>query len=316
MLTRRHIRIKVLHALYAWFQGGGGDAVAAEKYLSKSIDRIHELYLYELKLLLELRFAAETVIERGLNKKLPRPEDLEPNRRFLANRFLKALADSKEFEEACERVKVRWSDHRDQIMSLFVQIRQSAAYAAYLQLEKSDLEDDKAFIRKIYEGFITRNELFHQIYEERSLDWSDDLDAAQMLVQRNLRKGGEKELETGLVLPLFKDEAEDRAFGPALFRSVLLHSDEVEVRIADKAKNWEMDRIAFVDMLLMKMAACEFEHFPLVPLKVTMNEYIELAKEYSTPKSSVFINGVLDKILIDLKAEGKVVKLGRGLLEG
>jgi len=316
MLTRRHIRIKVLHALYAWFQGGGGDAVAAEKNLARSIDRIHELYLYELKLLLELRHAAETVIERGLSKHLPSSEELHPNHRFVHNQFLVALSESKAFEEACEKAKVRWADDRDIIMKLFQQIRESTAYKTYLELPESDLEEDKAFVRKIYEGFITHNELFHQLYEERNLDWSDDLDAAQMLVQRNLRKGGSKKMEAELVLPLYKDEAEDRAFGPALFHSVLLHSESIETRIADKAKNWEMDRIALIDMLLMKMAAVEFEYFPMVPLKVTMNEYIELAKEYSTPKSSVFVNGVLDKILLDLKAEGKVNKLGRGLLEG
>ena len=155
----------------------------------------------------------------------------------------------------------------------------------------------------------------HQLYEERDLHWADDLDAAQMMVEKTIRKCGPKSTaQTNILVNLFKDD-EDRKFGPRLFHKVLQSMDDSLARISAKARNWEMDRIAVLDILLMQMAIAEFRFFDTVPLKVSMNEYIELSKSYSTPKSGMFINGVLDKVLADLKKEGKVRKIGRGLLE-
>ncbi len=303
-----------MQALYAYFQTDKPDSIALEKNLNLSIERIYDLYLYELRLLHELRLAAEHYIELALNKKLPTAEDLNPNRKFVNNFFLTTLGDSDAFVKACEDRKINWSEERNIILKLYQDIKKSELFQAYLQSPENTWEEDKRIIRKIYDTFIVRNETFHQIYEDRNMHWADDLDAAQIMIEKTLRKTNNKTSGHQFLLPLYKDD-EDRSFGGILFRKCLQMSKQADELIAEKAQNWEMDRIALIDTILMKMALAEFQHFSTVPTKVTMNEYIELSKEYSTPKSSIFINGILDKLLKELKEAGKISKVGRGLLE-
>lgn len=315
MLSRRHIRIKVLQALYAYTRQDNADALSIEKNLRISVEKIYDLYLYELRLLHEIRLAAEYYIDLARQKKLPTEADLNPNLKFVENRFLKFVGETDEFIRACEDRHINWSEEQNIIRNLFLKIRESETYLDYMASEESSWEDDKRLVRRMYDEFLIHNEDFHQLYEDKNLHWADDLDAAQMMVEKTLRKAGPAASSKGKVLVnLYKDE-EDQEFGPRLFLKSIQSMDESLKRISEKAKNWEMDRIATLDILLMQMAIAEFQFFSTVPLKVSMNEYIELSKSYSTPKSGMFVNGVLDKVLFDLKKEGKVKKIGRGLLE-
>jgi len=315
MLSRRHIRIKVLQALYTSTRQGELDGAVLEKNLTSSIERIEELYGYELKLLDELRKACAHFMELAQNRKLAANVERNPNRKMLENRFLLFIEENDAFASLCRSRGINWTEERDIIRSLFLQIKEDELYKEYLSNGESSWEDDKRFIRRLYDAHVVHNEDFHQIYEDKNLHWADDLDAAQMMVEKTLRKAGpEAQKKNRLLVKLYKD-AEDRTFGPDLLHKTLKSMDDSLKRISAKARNWEMDRIAVLDVLLMQMALAEFQFFPTVPLKVSMNEYIELSKGYSTPKSAMFVNGVMDKVLLDLKKEGKIKKIGRGLLD-
>jgi len=315
MLSRRHIRIKVLQALYTSTRQGELGGAVLEKNLTSSIERIEELYGYELKLLDELRKACAHFMELAQNRKLAANVERNPNRKMLENRFLLFIEENDAFASLCRSRGINWTEERDIIRSLFLQIKEDELYKEYLSNGESSWEDDKRFIRRLYDAYVVHNEDFHQIYEDKNLHWADDLDAAQMMVEKTLRKAGpEAQKKKRLLVKLYKD-AEDRAFGPDLLHKTLKSMDDSLKRISAKARNWEMDRIAVLDVLLMQMALAEFQFFPTVPLKVSMNEYIELSKGYSTPKSAMFVNGVMDKVLLDLKKEGKIKKIGRGLLD-
>lgn len=315
MLSRRHIRIKVLQALYTSTRQGELDGVVLEKNLTSSIERIEELYGYELKLLDELRKACAHFIELAQKRKVEANVERNPNRKMLENRFLLFIEDNEALASLWRSRGIQWTEERDVIRSLFLKIKEDELYKEYLSNGESSWEDDKRFIRRLYDAHVVHNEDFHQIYEDKNLHWADDLDAAQMMVEKTLRKAGPEALKKKkLLVKLYKD-AEDRAFGPDLLHKTLKSMDDSLKRISAKARNWEMDRIAVLDVLLMQMALAEFQFFPTVPLKVSMNEYIELSKGYSTPKSAMFVNGVMDKVLLDLKKEGKIKKIGRGLLE-
>jgi len=315
MLSRRHIRIKVLQALYTNTRQGELGGAVLEKNLTSSIERIEELYGYELKLLDELRKACAHFMELAQNRKLAANVERNPNRKMLENRFLLFIEENDAFASLCRSRGINWTEERDIIRSLFLQIKEDELYKEYLSNGESSWEDDKRFIRRLYDAHVVHNEDFHQIYEDKNLHWADDLDAAQMMVEKTLRKAGpEAQKKKRLLVKLYKD-AEDRAFGPDLLHKTLKSMDDSLKRISAKARNWEMDRIAVLDVLLMQMALAEFQFFPTVPLKVSMNEYIELSKGYSTPKSAMFVNGVMDKVLLDLKKEGKIKKIGRGLLD-
>ena len=314
MLSRRHIRIKVFQSLYAYFQEDNPDSLSIEKQLTKSIDRIYELYMYELRLLYELKLAAEHFIDLAMNKKLPTHSDLDPNRRFVDNQVLRILTENTDFVAACEKYKVSWAEERQFTRSLYQELKNSELFKAYMDKPHTSFSEDKSFLREVYEVFIVHNEDLYNRYEEKNLYWADDLDAAQMMVDKTFKKLKQEEQGAPVLVRLFKD-ADDEGFAAKLFRYTLKTSNETQNRIASKAQNWEMDRIAAIDVILMKMAVAEFIHFETVPLKVTMNEYIELSKGYSTPKSSLFINGILDRILTNLKDEGLIKKIGRGLLE-
>lgn len=312
MLSRRHIRIKILHALYGYAQNEGMDMAVAERNLMSSIDKIYELYLYELKAFLDIHTMAEDQIERKRNKKLPTEEDLNPNLKFVNNGFLKWLGGNGKFRSEIEKHKVTWGDEKDILRKLLKEFQTSDEYLAYMSTRENDAEEDQQIMKKLYGKWIVHSELIHQTYEDHNLHWADDLDAAQLMVSRTFRlfreEGSENQLPN-----LIKDD-DDIEFARKLYRQSIVKSDEYQELIFDKAKNWESDRIALIDIILMKMALAEMVSFNEIPVKVTLNEYIELSKEYSTPKSGNFINGILDKIKSDLEEKGDIRKIGRGLL--
>ncbi len=313
MLSRRHLRIKVMQALYEYFQQEDADMAKSEKKLSSSINDIYELYLYELKALALVREFAEEQIEIKRNKKLPTEGDLNPNLRFLNNRFLAWLDTSEVLAKELEQNHIKWGDERDLIKSVWRAFQKSEAYLEYMSSRKGDLKEDVKLVKQLYGNGFVHDERFHQFYEERSLHWADDLDAAQMLVVKTIRKFNEESHSRTPLIPLLKNR-EDMEFAMRLFRKVVLSSGNLEKRIEQKAKNWETERIALLDIILIKMGITEMVEFRDIPVKVTLNEYIELSKEYSSPKSGNFVNGILDKIRNEMQGEGEIRKVGRGLL--
>lgn len=314
MLSRRHIRIKVFQALYSFHQNESFTLVQGEKKLHKSIEDIYRLYLYELRALEELHHLAVDKTERNKNKKLPTEKDLHPVLHFLENRFLVWLTQHADYHRLLEKHHVVFHDSKEILNTIFKQVEASGFYKEYMEGDsKPSLAEDKRLIKWIYATFFTHNESLHQFYEEQSMHWADDLDAAQMMVAKTIKVFSEETKANSPLVSLLKDQS-DMDFGLELYRKSILDNDEYTALIKEKAVNWESERIAVVDAILLKMALAELVAFPQIPIKVTLNEYIELSKEYSTPKSSTFINGILDKLQEEMKKSGKIKKIGRGLL--
>jgi N utilization substance protein B len=313
MLSRRHIRIKVLQALYQYFQNPGSDMAKGNKKLLESIHSIYDLYLYELKTLGELLKIAEDEIERKKSKRLPTQEDLNPKVNFVNNRFLKWLESNRAFSKEVENNHISLGDDREVLKRIYREMEATEEFANYLNLNTPSADDDKNFVKWVYGTYIVNSDSLHQLYESKEMHWADDLDAAQMIATKTIKRFDSSYTEDSSLPKLIKDST-DLDFAEVLYRKSIIKSDEYEKLIHDKAKNWETDRIALIDTLLMKLAITELINFPEIPVKVTLNEYIDISKEYSTPKSGVFINGILDKVKADLIESGDIRKIGRGLL--
>ncbi len=313
MLNRRHIRVKVLQAIYAHFQTGDEKQDAEEKNLLLSMDKIYDLYLYQLAFLVELQHEAYKEREDARSKHFPTPDDLMPETNFTRNRALNAITKSEELLALLKSKKISWSANNDQMNKIFRRIRNTDEYKKYFRLPQTTLEDDVEFIQFIYKTYVFDNDFVEGYYEELNIHWYDDIFVVNPAVSKTIKHIEEDKPVT--LLPLYKEKDEDREFAIELFRKVIRFSDEYEEWIKQKAQNWELERIAVMDIMLMKMAICEVLNFENVPIKVSLNEYIELAKSFSTPKSSVFINGILDKLVAELKENGKIKKSGRGLID-
>lgn len=317
MLNRRHIRVKVLQAIYAHFQSGNEELVAEEKNLLLSMDKIYDLYLYQLAFLVELQHQAYKERDDSKGKYFPTEDDLMPETNFTRSKAVNAITKSETLLNLLKTQKISWSANTDQMNKIFRRIRNTEEYKKYFRLPQTSLEDDIEFLQFIYKNYVFDNEFVETYYEELNIHWYDDIFVVNPAVSKtikNIVEEGPKGPDAQLV-PLYKEKEEDREFALELFRKVISNSHEYEEWIQNKAQNWELERIAVMDIMLMKMAICEVLNFENIPVKVSLNEYIELAKSFSTPKSSVFINGILDKLVADLKEQGKVVKTGRGLVD-
>jgi N utilization substance protein B len=315
MLTRRHIREKVLKSLYAFFQSENTELAAGEKELMHSIDKVYEIYLYYLALLPELRFFAQNYVEERKNKRLPTAEDLNPSLNFVSNGIIDVIASHRPLNEQCEKLKINWNRDHELIKRLYYSFKDSEVFRTYEMLNAPGLDDDREILYVLYEQFLFPSEDIRQLFEERSIYWLDDIELMQAGVLKTIKsvKPGEEVLMK--LQPLHKERDEDREFARALFRKTIAKSDAYQKEIASRTQNWEIDRIAKMDVILMKMAMCELTEFSSIPVKVTLDEYIELSKDYSSPQSKTFINGILDKIVIDFKKDNKIQKAGRGLVE-
>ena len=320
MLSRRHLRIKVLQALYAFTVSSNDRLDLGEKELLRSLDKLYEIYIYQLSLIIEIVNFARKRLEENKLKFFPTEDDLNPSNRFVENKLYEKLVNNIDFQDYIQKFKINWSDQEDMIRKFMTEIRESKEFKDYLSAPESSFEDDKEIFVKIYKKFLAKSEILQFYYEEKSIYWSDDFHASNLLAIKTI-KSWEPSWDNRVKLPLFfidgssgKDD-EDKEFIVNLFRKTILRSDEYDKLIDDKVKNWEMDRIAIMDVLLIKMALVEILESPFIPVKVTLNEYIELAKSYSTPKSKIFVNGILDKLVVDLKNQKKIIKTGRGLME-
>ena len=313
MLNRRHIRIKVLQVLFAYYNDDEPNAASYEKMLFESVNRFRDLYIGFIQLMVEMHSLSIEKIESGMNKKLPSHEDLHPNTKFAANAVLRILSHSKSLEKATKENHLKWTENRELLKQMFKDIQDSHDYQEYLSSEQRSFEHDKEIVVKLFKRHLVNFELMHDYLEEQGIFWNDDIDLTASMVLRSLK--AIKESDTDIeFLPLWKEGDEEEEFCRQLFRKTLSTGADTKERVALVTPNWETDRIAIMDLVLLKMAIAEAIYFESIPTKVTMNEYIELAKFYSTPKSATFINGVLDTLMPKMVEEGKIKKVGRGLI--
>ncbi len=309
MLSRRQLRIKVLQALYAFFQAEKTDLAVAERELFRSIDKVHELYVYVLLLLKELAFVDQTDADDLHLKFFPKEEELNAKIRLHELKYIQELENNAEFAAALKRTKLSWQSKQDLVRKLYLEIKKSEEYRSLLT---SDQSNEKDFLCDVIRKFFLSSEALQHEIEEENIFWLDDFDFVCHMIIRGIKAY----YETGKleVMPLYKDEEDDRLFVRTLFSKTIVNNDEYEKAISERTKNWEIDRIALMDILILKMALSELVNFPGIPVKVSINEYIDISKEYSTPKSKQFVNGVIDKLALDYKEQGKIVKTGRGLI--
>lgn len=317
MLNRRQLRIKVLHALYAYFQEEERDLPQAERQLFFSIEKFYELYIILLSMMQRLHFLRKEKMDLQTKRILATEADKNPNRRFVDNPILKELECNEALNEKEEKYSIQWDEDRmDLIRDIHVKMLAYPSYQTYMEKEEGSMEEDVKVISDVFKKCVANNDLVQHFLDEMSIFWADDLDLAASMVLKTLKSWKNvKEPGTGKLLELYKDKEEEVEFVKELFRKTVVQSIENEAHIDKATKNWDLDRIAYMDIVLMKMALAEARTFKSIPTKVTMNEYIELSKFYSTPKSSTFINGVLDKLFLSLTEKGDIKKMGRGLLE-
>jgi len=314
MLNRRHIRIKVLQILFAYYNEEKPDAARYEKMLFESIERFRELYISMMGILVELHHLAIEKIEMGMQKRLPSHEDLHPNTRFVTNELLRILAHSKNLESGMKYNHLNWRSNPDLTRKLFKELLENQDYLEYMNSTERGFEYDRELVLRIFKKYIVNHEDVQDFMEDQGIFWNDDLDLAASMVLRTLKsiKSGDDDVQ---FLPLWKEGDDEEGYCRDLFRKTLYMGADMEKTISEYTKNWEIERIATMDVVIMKMALTEAVVFDQIPVKVTMNEYIELAKYYSTPKSAQFVNGLLDQIIPKWKSEGKIKKIGRGLIE-
>lgn len=312
MVNRRHIRIKVMQSVYALLQSNSDDLPKEEKYLLFSINKIFDLYVLQLLLLVEIKNLALEHLEINKKKHLATVEDKDPNMKFIHNPVIAAIEESQEIIDHVGRKKLNnWKDNREYVSILWKQLKNSELYKDYLTSRDTSFKEDKKFVSKLFEEIIAPNDKLYDYYDELNLGWVDDLPLINTLVLKSIKQ---LKPDTYITFRDLKVGEDDKEFLIDLFRKTILHHTEYNDEINDKTPNWDTDRIAGIDLILIKMAITEFLYFPSIPTKVSINEYIEIAKDYSTLKSSYFINGVLDKILKDYNKSKRLNKIGRGLL--
>jgi N utilization substance protein B len=320
MLGRRHYRVKVLQALYAYFQGGEPRIEVAEKNLLKSIEMVYQLLCLEFSFLFELIRFYEFRMEEAKNKFYPTEEERNPNVKLLRNRLLKIISENEPLRKDIERFRFSWTEEQELVRKTYFRLKASKDLQAYLDSSDDSFGSDRDYMVKLFRKYVANNNDLRAFCEEKSIHWEDDFDVAAgyalkvlMMIPENF--SSTDDITTVLTKENEEEQAESLKFIRELFRKTILNSDEFGKMISARSKNWELERIALTDTIILKMALSEVLFFPQVPVKVSLNEYIEISKHFSTQKSKQFINGILDKMVADLKEEGRIKKTGRGLIE-
>ncbi len=313
MLTRRHIRVKVLQSLYAFYQNEEQDLSKQEKFLHYSIAQMQDLHALLLQLMVEMRGHADNFLMKSQQKYLATDLEKNPSRAFINNKVLDLLARNEGLIAYLHNKKLNyWKVDDEYVTLLFNELREKDWYHEYLGQKEHSFKEDQDFIAKLYKEIIAPNEKLYEYLEDKRLTWLDDYPLVNTAIMKMLTKVSEKNSSVIFNDGIYKNE-EDREFSTDLLRKVILNDDKLSAVIDGKTPNWDQERIAEIDMIVLKMGIAEFMYFPSIPVKVTINEYLEICKEYSTPKSSMFINGILDKLVKDITAEDKLNKIGRGL---
>ncbi len=309
-----------MQALYAFQQEGPESISAGEKQLIVSLDKLYELYIYQLSLIIELVDFHRRRIDENKVKQLPTADDLSPNLRFIHNRLIHQLENNRDYKRRYALYKINWVDEEEMIRKFYNVMREDEAYIAYMNKPEVSYNDDKQVVEMVVVRMFSESDHLRSYFDERNIYWTEDFDTAIMMVDKTI-KGYKESADEYTSLPtLLKDEnhaegSEDMQFVKQLYRKTLINSSDLNKVISERADNWDLERIAIMDTILIKMAITELIEFPSIPVKVTLNEYIELSKEYSSPKSKIFINGVLDKLIVEYKEKGIIRKSGRGLME-
>ncbi|MDR0745915.1 MAG: transcription antitermination factor NusB [Mediterranea sp.] len=307
MINRVLIRLKIIQIIYAYYQNGSKNLDSAEKELFFSLSKAYDLYNYLLMLIIALTDYAQKRIHTAKVASSFTEEHLSPNMKFTKNKFAAQLTVNMQLNEFIANQKKTWGNNQDFIKELYEKIIVSDIYKEYMVASDSSYELDRELWRKLYKTFIFNNESLDLLLEEQSLYWNDDKEIVDTFVLKTIRHFDEKQGANQPLLPEFKDE-EDREFTRRLFRRTILNEEYYRHLISENVKNWNIDRVAFMDVIIMQCALAEILSFPNIPVSVTLNEYVEIAKLYSTPKSGSFINGTLDGIVNHLKSDGKLTK--------
>ncbi|NEU08068.1 transcription antitermination factor NusB [Flavihumibacter sp. R14] len=315
MLNRRHLRVKSLQALYSYHQSESKVVKPYENALLQSVDKVYEMYIWLLSLLVEVAEYSVIDAEDRANKHLPSEEDLNASIKLNQNLFIESLKQNQEYQAAVKRYKISWDFDPEVSKSIFIALKSSEEYHTFLATADHTIKSDKDIIKHIFKKLILKSPGVEQIFEEKFINWPVDKDVLQALVSKTFKNFASDNPKENKLAEVCPNWTEDRLFIIDLFNKSIAFESEYQELIAQKTKNWEAERIALMDVLLMRMAIVELIHFTSIPVKVTINEYIEISKEFSTPKSNSFINGILDKIYADLQASGKIRKTGRGLVE-
>ncbi len=312
MISRRMLRIKAIKALYAHMKSDADSLMASEKMLVTSIDKTYDLYFLMMSLIVEMAHYAEQRQELAKKKQLPTYEDLNPNRKFVDNAVIRLIAQSDSVNDYLAARKLSWAQYPELIKSLLAKLEQSDYYKRYMTSQERSFREDLALVTEFYTRELEESEALENVLDEMSILWNDDLGFALIMVTRTLSNMRPSHTDVK-VLPKFKS-IEDLDFARELFAKTAVNFDQYQEEIEKYTRNWDVERIAFMDNLIMATAMAELMTFPSIPVKVTLDEYIEIAKYYSTHGSSTFINGILDKIVATLTEEGKINKSGRGLI--
>ncbi|MBQ2429498.1 MAG: transcription antitermination protein NusB [Alistipes sp.] len=306
------LRIKVIKALYAHMKSDADSLMASEKMLVTSIDKTYDLYFLMLSLVAEMAHYAEQRQEAAKKKQLPTYEDLNPNRKFVDNAVIRLIAQSDSVNDYLAARKLSWAKYPELVKTLFTQLEQSDYYKKYMASQERSFREDLALVTEFYTRELEESEILENVLDEMSILWNDDLGFALIMVTRTLSNMRPSHVDVK-VLPKFKS-IEDLDFARELFAKAAVNFDNYQEEIEKYTRNWDVERIAFMDNLIMATAVAELVTFPSIPVKVTLDEYIEIAKFYSTHGSSTFINGILDKIVASFTEQGKINKSGRGLI--
>ena len=302
-----------MQSIYAMHQKNSDEIEKEEKFLYHSIDNILDLYLIMVSSLVEIKKKEVVFLETSSKKHLATPEEKNPNKKFINNAVLQILEESNSISIALETRKINnWSMNDDYILILLNEVKKSELYQNYMQKPVGSFDDDKNFIVDLYTEVIAPSDRLYDYLEDYKLTWVDDLPGINTLIVKQIKQL--KSEHDALVIPKVYKDSDDKEFVKNLFRKTVLNEVELSKEYIDKTPNWDVERIAEIDTIILKMAICELLKFPSIPTKVTINEYLEIAKEYSTPKSSIFINGILDNLVKEFDRDGKLKKAGRGLL--
>jgi len=303
-----------MQTLYAFNNTESDDLKKDEKFLLQSLDSMYDLYLIILSLLIEVQKKSEDHLTKTQNKLLATDEDKNPNRKFIKNQVLDLIKNNENLKNELEKRKLDyWYLDFEYVDIIFRSILESSTYRDYMKTRTSDFNEDKNFLIDIFSEIIAPNDKLYDYFEDKKLTWIDDLPIVNTSILKLLKKVKPNASQSYFTPKLYKD-IEDRDFAIDLLKKTILNRSKFNTEISEKTTNWDSERIANLDGLMLQMAICEFQKFPSIPVKVTINEYLEIAKEYSTPKSSIFINGILDKISKEYYEQHKYSKTGRGLL--
>ena len=313
MLTRRHIRVKVLQSIYALRQSNNPDLEKQEKFLFYSIDQMLDLYALSLQLLVEMRKADRKFLVTSQQKHLATSEEKNFSTTFLDNKVLDLIEQNEDLSNYIQNKKLNyWDLDGEYVTILLKDLRAKDFYKEYILKQNTSFKEDQDFLVSLFKKVIAPSDKYYEYIEDKRLTWVDDFPIVNTALAKMLAKISEKNSRPILLPELYKNQ-DDKHYAKQLFTKVVLNDEKLSLEVEGKTPNWDKERIAEMDMIILKMGIAEFLHFPSIPVRATINEYLEISKEYSTPKSSIFINGILDKLVKEFETSKKLNKIGRGL---